>query len=77
MHAESDAGLQQELASAAEVYASAVISIAAQAGFTICADDVYKDFLGLSSDSISEDDLAGIAGGGWSTSVQVAPWSVG
>ena len=57
--AKADAGLQEKLKAAAD--ADAVVAIAKAAGFAISADELKK-----SQAEISDEELEGVAGGGWS-----------
>ena len=67
---EADAALQEKVQSEANRYADGVVAIAKEAGFGITADDVKRAQL-----EISEDDLEGVAGGGyWQPAVN---WSTG
>ena len=67
---EADAALQEKVQTEANRYADAVVAIAKEAGFGITADDVKRAQL-----EISEDDLEGVAGGGyWQPAVN---WSTG
>ena len=54
----ADAGLQEKLKAAGD--ADAVIAIAKAAGFAISADELKK-----AQSEISEEELVGVAGGGW------------
>ena len=53
-----DTSLQEKLKAAAD--ANAVAAIAKEAGFSISADDLTK-----AQAEISEEELEGVAGGGW------------
>ena len=53
-----DTSLQEKLKAAAD--ANAVIAIAKEAGFSISADDLTK-----AQSELSEEELEGVAGGGW------------
>ena len=57
----ADTSLQEKLKAAAD--ADAVVAIAKEAGFSISADDLKK-----APQEISDNDLEGVAGGGWETS---------
>jgi predicted ribosomally synthesized peptide with nif11-like leader len=61
---QSDEALQQQLTAAAESYAQAVVKIAAEAGFSISAEEVQAAQLSQLPSALSDDDVDGLAGGG-------------
>lgn len=66
----ADAGLQEQLKAAGD--ADAVLAIAKAAGFVITADELQRaDFSGfvdeLYDPELSEEELEGVAGGGWAS----------
>jgi predicted ribosomally synthesized peptide with nif11-like leader len=61
---QNDEALQQQLTAAAESYAQAVVKIAAEAGFSISAEEVQAAQLSQLPSALSDDDVDGLAGGG-------------
>ncbi len=60
---QNDEALQQQLTAAAESYAQAVVAIAAEAGFSISAEEVQAAQLSQLPSALSDDDVDGVAGG--------------